>query len=110
MDNKKFEKLKIKFEKIINKKGYLEVGLNNELMKEVNKIIDVNSEEGDELYTKCEDYLYDNYNCVADDISGYLYSKELYFEEVEDFWKHFNISEKQLDKRYKKIEEMYRGY
>lgn len=96
----KLEQLKEKCDKIITKKGYLELGYKNEVRIEAEKISD-NEEEIHKLVLDCEDYLQENYNCIDDDLSGYVYFKKLHFEDVEEFYKYFNISEKQLNKRYK---------
>ena len=94
------EKLIKKCDDIISKKGYLEIGYIHEINREAEKLSD-NEDEVHQLVLDCEEYLQENYNYIQDDMSGYIYSKELSFNNVEEFYKHFNISEKQLNKRYK---------
>ena len=99
MENK-LEKLIKKIDDKISKKGYLEIGYVNELRRLV-KTITKDEEEADKLVYEAEDYLSKNYECIDDDLSSYTYSKELHFENVDDFYKYFKISEKSLMKRYK---------
>lgn len=94
------EKLIKKCDDIISKKGYLEIGYIHEVGREAKKLSD-NEDEVHQLVLNCEEYLQENYNCIDDDLSGYVYSKELSFNDIEEFYNHFNILEEQLNKRYK---------
>lgn len=98
--NNNLKKLIEKCNSIILKKGYLELGYINEVRIEAERISN-NEEEISKLILDAEDYLQENYNCIDDDLSGYVYSKNLNFEDIDEFFKHFNISEKKLKKRYK---------
>lgn len=98
MENK-LKKIIEKCETIISKKGYLELGYKNEVRIEAEKLSD-NDDEIHKLVLNCEDYLEEYYNCIDDDLSGYIFSKELSFENIEEFYKYFKISEKKLEKRY----------
>lgn len=93
------EKLIKKCDDIISKKGYLEIGYIHEVGREAEKLTN-NEDEVHQLILDCEYYLEKNYNYIQDDISGYIYSKELSFNNVEEFYKYFKISEKKLEKRY----------
>lgn len=97
MDN--LEKLIKKCNNIISKKGYLEIGYINQVNREAEKLSD-NDDEIHKLVLDCENYLEENYNYIDDDLSGYIFSKELNFENIEEFYKYFKISEKKLEKRY----------
>ena len=86
--------------KPLNLEDDLELGYINEVNIESEKLFG-NEDEVHQLILDCEDYLQENYNCIDDDLSGYVYSKELSFNDIEEFYNHFNILEEQLNKRYK---------
>lgn len=99
MRSNNLEKLIEKCNNIISKKGYLEIGYINEVGREAEKLSN-SEDEIHSLILDCEDYLEKHYNYIDDDLSGYIYSKELNFENIEEFYKYFKISEKKLEKRY----------
>lgn len=85
---------------LISQKGYLELGHINDVRIEAEKIAD-NEDEISNLVLDCEDYLQDNYNCIDDALSGYVYSKELNFKDIEEFYNYFDITEEEIQEKYK---------